>query len=300
MSAPERVAVVGLDEWEIWQHAQRLSTRTIDERLRVIRRFYADTGLQPAHSDVAAIARWLASHDEWSDSTAATYGGHLAAWFKWLQVTDRRIDNPMAKVGVARAPERTPRPIADTDVPKLLSTRMRSSTRRMILLALLAGLRAHEIAKVRGQDVDLAAGLLWVKGKGRRLKSVPLHPLLVEMASEMPARGWWFPSREHPSEHVRGKSVSSTIGKAMRRANITGTPHALRHWYATTLLDDGADVRTVQELLRHKSIQTTQIYTKVSNQRQREAIAGLSLGRYTRTNQGPQRRAVLDRGRDDQ
>jgi integrase/recombinase XerD len=66
----------------------------------------------------------------------------------------------------------------------------------------------------------------------------------------------------------------------MRRAGVPGTPHALRHWYATSLLDDGNDLRTVQELMRHKSIQSTQIYTKVSGRRQREAIDGLNLMRY--------------------
>jgi integrase/recombinase XerD len=58
----------------------------------------------------------------------------------------------------------------------------------------------------------------------------------------------------------------------MRRAGVAGTPHSLRHWYASTLLDDGADLRTVQELLRHTSIQTTQVYTKVRDERRVSAV----------------------------
>jgi len=117
-----------------------------------------------------------------------TYISYLAAWFKWLQLTDRRVDNPMVKVGTPHAPDREPRPVSDVDVAALLRTRMWTTTRAMILLALLAGLRAHEIAKVRGEDFDFGTRVLWVKGKGRRLKSVPLHPMLVELASQMPAR----------------------------------------------------------------------------------------------------------------
>ena len=277
------LTTLGVADWEVWQHAQRLSRRTIDERLRVIQQLHHDTGIQPLHAEPLDIVRWTASHDDWSDSTAVTYSSYLSAWFKWLQRTDRRVDNPMIKVGTPRTPEREPRPIADADVPKLLAARMWSTTRVMILLALLAGLRVHEIAQMRGEHIDHASGLLWIKGKGRSVKSVPLHPILAEIASEMPADGWWFPMRQHPSEHVLAKSVSDVIGRTMRRAGVPGTPHALRHWYASALHDDGHDIRVVQELMRHKSIASTQIYTKVSDQRRRAAIAGLDLMRGLRT-----------------
>lgn len=270
------MTTIGVADWEVWQTAQRLSRKTIDERVRVIRLFHAETDEQPMQVGAPAIVRWLADHDDdWSDSTACTYTSYLAAWFKWLQVTDRRLDNPMIKVGTPRAPDREPRPTSDADVIRLLQTRMWTSTRRMILLALLAGLRVHEIAKIRGEDIDLGARLLWVKGKGKRLKSVPLHPLLIEMASEMPSAGWWFPMRGYEAEHMLSKSVSDVIGRTMDRAGIHGTPHCLRHWYASTLLDNGVDIRVVQELMRHKSIATTQIYTKVPDDRRRDAIATL-------------------------
>ncbi|AEN79920.3 tyrosine integrase [Mycobacterium phage PhancyPhin] len=276
------ISTIGLDDWEIWQTAQRLSRRTIDERLRVIHLLHVETGEQPISIRATDVVRWIADHEEWSDSTAYTYTSYLSAWFKWLQLTDRREDNPMVKVGAPRLPDRQPRPISDADVATLLQARMWTSTRRMILLALLAGLRVHEIAKIRGEDVDLASRVLWVKGKGRRLKFVPLHPLLIEMASEMPAAGWWFPMRGHEGEHILSKSVSDIIGRTMRRAGVRGTPHCLRHWYATTLLDNGADIRVVQELLRHKSIATTQIYTKVPAGRLHEAITSLDPWRALR------------------
>lgn len=280
-------STLGVADWHVWQVAQRLSRRTIDERLRVLRLLHTETGIQPLHIDACGIVDWMAGHEEWSDSTACTYTSYLAAWFKWLQLTDRRIDNPMVKIGTPRVPEREPRPVSDADVTRLLQTRMWTSTRRMILIALLAGLRVHEIAKIRGEDVDLDARLLWVKGKGRKLKSVPLHPMLVELASEMPAGGWWFPMRGHEGEHVLSKSVSDIIGRTMRRAGVRGTPHSLRHWYATTLLDNGVDIRIVQELMRHKSLATTQIYTQVSTARRKEAIATLDPWRALRPDAEP-------------
>lgn len=279
MTESESITTLGLTDWEIWQTAQRLSRTTIEERVRVIHKLHAETGIQPQSIEAVDIVRWLAEHDDWSDSTTATYAAYLSAWFKWLQVTDRRIDNPMIKVGTPRQPEREPRPVADAAVIALLQTSMRSKTRAMILLALLAGLRVHEIAKVRGEDFDLQSGLLWVKGKGRKTKSVPLHPILVELAGDMPAAGWWFPMRGYPSEHVHSKSVSDVVGRTMRRAGIAGTPHALRHWFGSTLLDEDVDIRVVQELMRHKSIASTQIYTAVPTGRRREAITRLDIMR---------------------
>lgn len=282
--SPIPMITIGVDDWEIWQTAQRLSRRTIDERVRVIRLLHHETGQQPIHIDAAGIVRWTASHDhDWSDSTAATYSSYLAAWFKWLQLTDRRLDNPMIKVGVPRGPDRQPRPISDADLVRLLQTRMWASTRRMILLATLAGLRVHEIAKIRGEDVDLGARLLWVTGKGRRLRSVPLHPILVEVASEMPVAGWWFPMRGRESEHMLSKSVSDIIGRTMRRAGVWGTPHSLRHWYASAMVANGVDIRVVQECLRHRSLATTQVYARVGDDQRRAAVAGLDPWRALRS-----------------
>lgn len=276
------ITTTNLDDWKIWQVAQRLSRRTIDERIRVIRLLHTETGIQPATIEAIDIVEWIADHDEWADSTAATYTSYLSAWFTWLQIVDRRLDNPMVKVGTPRVPEREPRPISDADVVKLLQARMWTSTRRMILLALLAGLRVHEIAQIRGEDVDFTTRLLWVRGKGKRLKSIPMHPMLVELASEMPAAGWWFPMRGHEGEHILSKSVSDIIGRTMRRAGVRGTPHCLRHWYASTMLANGVDIRVVQDLLRHKSLATTQIYTKVPDGQRVDAIAGLDPWRALR------------------
>ncbi|MCG5431266.1 tyrosine-type recombinase/integrase [Mycobacterium sp. MYCO198283] len=186
---------------------------------------------------------------------------------------DYRQDNPMVKVGAPRYPERVPRPVPDDEFIRLLTTRMHHRTRVMILLASLAGMRVSEIAKVRGEDIDASAARIHVDGKNGKRAWVPMHPLIAETVPTMARRGWWFPANaRRPGDHVRSKSVSDIIGQAMRRADVRGTPHSLRHWYGTTLLDDGADLRTVQMLLRHASVATTQIYTKVSDERRREAI----------------------------
>ncbi|WP_234897236.1 tyrosine-type recombinase/integrase [Mycolicibacterium vanbaalenii] len=179
----------------------------------------------------------------------------------------------MIKIASPRYPERVPRPVSDDDLIRLLCTPMHHRTRVMILLAALAGMRVAEISKVRGEDVDVTTPRLFVIGKGGKRAWIPLHPLVVDVALTMPRRGWWFPANSRrPGNHVHAKSVSDIIGQAMRRAGARGTPHSLRHWTGTTLLDDGADLRTVQELLRHSSVANTQIYTRVPDQRRHDAI----------------------------
>ncbi|QPG69963.1 tyrosine-type recombinase/integrase [Mycolicibacterium mucogenicum DSM 44124] len=274
-----------ITEWELWHVAARKSSRTTSERIRVINLFAHEADCNPVTVQPATIMRWLQSHeDDWSDSTAATYHSYLRAWFKWLIIEEHRVDDPMIKLGTPKYPERVPRPVPDDGLVKLLTARMHHRTRVMILLAALAGLRVSEIARVKGEDLDLEKGVIYImKGKGKKRAALPLHFLLVEAAHTMPARGVWFPGiRSRAHTHVLGKSVSDIIGQAMRRAGTPGTPHCLRHWYGTTLLEDGADLRTVQELLRHSSLATTAIYTKVPDHRRHEAINKLDPFRAAR------------------
>jgi site-specific recombinase XerD len=265
-----------VEEWAVWQRSGRRSQRTIDERCRLISQFLTETGADPLHTSAMEIARWMSDHHEWGQSTAATYFSYLTSWHKWLVMMEHRTSNPMHKLQTPRRPERFPRPVADRDLVTLLNVRANRRTRAMILLAALAGFRVAEIAGVRGEDVDTDAGRIQVLGKGSKRAWVPLHPILAEVAATMPSSGYWFPGNaRRPGQPIRAKSVSDIIGQAMRRAGIGGTPHSLRHWYATTLLGQGADLRTVQELMRHSSVQTTQIYTQVPDARRSEAIGRL-------------------------
>ncbi|MFI2216503.1 tyrosine-type recombinase/integrase [Rhodococcus sp. NPDC019627] len=259
--------------WSLHMKARSLSQNTVDERLRVIAQLSQDVGRPARELGADDVAGWLAA-GPWSASTRATYHGYLRAFFQWLQAQELRVDNPMVKIPAPRAVKRTPRPPADPHVARLFRIRLRRNTRAMVLLAALAGLRVHEIAKIRGQDVDRIAGTLRVIGKGGTDETLPLHPMLDTVAAEMPTRGYWFPANSGIG-CIRSRSVTDLIAAAMRRAGVPGTPHSLRHWYATTLVDSGADLRTVQELLRHSSIATTQIYTKVSDRRRFDAVRRL-------------------------
>ncbi|MCB4209154.1 tyrosine-type recombinase/integrase [Arthrobacter sp. UM1] len=183
--------------------------------------------------------------------------------------------DPMDRVPRVKRPRLVPRPITAADISRLVES-SRRLTRVKILLAALAGLRVHEIAKIRGEDIDLDARTLTVEGKGGHIALIPLHPQLVEIAQGMPRIGFWFPS-ETRRGHVHARAVGKAIQRAIDRAGADGTPHQLRHWYGSSLLASGADLRTVQELMRHVSIQSTQIYTLVPDERRHEAVSRLSI-----------------------
>ncbi|MHA7275381.1 tyrosine-type recombinase/integrase [Arthrobacter sp. Hz1] len=170
-----------------------------------------------------------------------------------------------------------PRPVTHGDLRLILEAAQRRNCRMMILLGSLQGLRVHEIAKIQGQDVDLHNRTLVVNGKGGKIAYLPLHQTVVLFASSFPLRGYWFPSADDPARSVAANSVSRAIKRAMQRADVLGTPHQLRHYFGSTLVQNGVDLRTVQELLRHESLATTQIYTLVTDAARRQAMDTLQV-----------------------
>jgi len=197
-------------------------------------------------------------------------------WFGWLAETGRRDDNPAASLPAVRAPRGVPRPISPADVARILaacSDPRARSTAAYVLLAAYEGMRVHEIAKVRGED--FAGGEVRITGKGSVSSTVPLHPHVAELVERMPRAGYWFPS-DSPEGHVSRVSVSLAIGRAMKRAGVTGTPHGLRHHFGTQVLRaSGGDLRTTQRALRHASPATTAIYTQVADEALFRAIGGI-------------------------
>jgi integrase/recombinase XerD len=251
-----------LREWDMWMVAGNLRPATRTERLRIVRQFSRDTGQHPGVFTRDALLYASIAGDR-SESTRLSYYRALRAWHRWLLDTERREDDPTEGLPRPREPKRQPRPTATQDLERLLCSGIRWRTRAMVLLAALAGCRASEIAAVRGEDVDLTARLLRIRGKGGKDRTVPMNGLLVELGASMPARGWWFPAADGAGP-IHSKTVSSTVSRAMARARVSGTCHSLRHWFGTSSLDTGGTIREVQELLGHGSVATTQLYTAVN------------------------------------
>lgn len=265
-----------LHDWTVAMTAQSLSKNTIRERVRVITQVEAQTQISPQVLSPADITMWLSTLP--TPITRHCYYVHLRAWFRWLVANDLRQDDPMIKVVAPKRPKYEPRPITDAQLRAALGQdSLRHSTRTRIILAAFAGLRVHEIAKIQGQDLDRVTGLLQVLGKGNKQSIVPVHPIILTEAKTYPLRGWWFPSRTNRGDHVDSKAVAQSIVDAFARVGITMTSHQLRHYFATALLEGGADARVVQTLMRHENLSTTALYMGVSVKQQKAALDALLM-----------------------
>lgn len=260
-----------IKEWRTWQYARSLSKRTVEDRVATVVRMAEWCQRQPESLSEADVVQWLAEGGDWSTNTRWTYFTNAYSWFLWLQKRKHRTDHPMIELDRPKRTKGAPHPVSNHDVQRILVVRAHKRTRAMLLLAIFAGLRVHEIAKIKGEDFDLVARTLTVNGKGGFTATLPLHDRLVELAYQMPRRGFWFPGKTRTG-HQRRESVSQTIKEAMVRAGVVGSAHWLRHWFGSALLEAGVDVRVVQTLMRHQNLATTEIYTRVSDRRRIEGI----------------------------
>lgn len=261
--------------WINYQRAANLSPRTIRDRAETMRFLETWTGKTVLNVTQHDLVMFMAR--DVSPATRATYATIFRVFYRFALEQGLITKSPMDGAPVPRRPKYAPRPVENIQLTRVLQACSRHRTRAMVLLAALAGLRVHEIAKIRGEDIDLERATLTVIGKGNKRAVIPLHPVLIELAQDMPEIGYWFTHWETPDEPITGKSCGQAISRAMHRAGVDATAHQLRHWYGTALLEGGADLRTVQELMRHESLATTQIYTRVTSERRRDAIHGLTL-----------------------
>jgi integrase/recombinase XerD len=175
-----------------------------------------------------------------------------------------RIPNP-------KVPKKIPDVLAGTEVIDLLAAIESLPHRTILTAAYGVGMRISEACKLRAVDVDSKRMLIKIpQGKGNKDRYVMLPQNLLSGLREYykatcPPKPWLFPGKK-PGSHIDPESVRIELRKAVEKIGLTKrvTPHTLRHSFATHLLETGADIRTVQILLGHASIRTTQLYTHLS------------------------------------
>jgi integrase len=225
---------------------------------------------------VANIERFLSEDAKGRERkrwTVATYHNHLTDFCAFLVAAELIADNPMDAVKRVKRPVKRPRPLTEAEVARVLSV-VEGDVRDWILIALVTGLRAFEIAKLRGEDFTDEG--LYVLGKGGVEATLPIHPELEEIRGRYPSRGYWFPGPE--DGHVRARQISLTVGRLFTSLGIEGSIHRIRHVYGTRLLRKGANIRVAQRLMRHSSLETTAGYLAVVTDEEREAILLLDAG----------------------
>ncbi len=177
-----------------------------------------------------------------------------------------------------RQPRLLPHPLSREQLDRLLApdpeAPLASRDRALLEILYAAGLRASEAASLRLGDLNLEAGYLRCLGKGSKERVVPLGRRAVEAIRAYLESGRAAAPAEEVFLSRKGgrlsrESIWRIVGKLARRAGVRGRvfPHAVRHSFATHLVEGGADLRYVQEMLGHSKISTTQVYTQVDRER---------------------------------
>ncbi|MET0740969.1 MAG: site-specific tyrosine recombinase XerD [Candidatus Nanopelagicales bacterium] len=248
-------------------------------------------------SDVAAFLAALRAgdpeHPPLGPASSARALVAVRGLHRFLVRDGQAAADPASSVRPPKLPRRLPKAISVAEVERLLAAAESDGGPRPLrdraLLELLygAGARISEAVGLDVDDVDLNSGVVLLRGKGSKERRVPLGRYAVDAVSAYLVRGraTLVAGASRPSHalfvNTRGGRLSrqsawAVIRSTAERAGLDAahlSPHTLRHSFATHLLDGGADVRVVQELLGHASVTTTQVYTLVTVDRLREVYA---------------------------
>jgi integrase/recombinase XerC/integrase/recombinase XerD len=248
-------------------------------------------GLEPTEVTTRVLRRYAAALSE-REVVAATVARKLAALrslYRTLREHGHMPSNPADLVPAPKRPQKLPRVLKADEVAELLdriptTTPLDVRDRALFEIAYACGLRAEELVNLDVASLDFDAEEVRVEGKGGKTRIVPVGEAAVRALTRYLERARPALTTDRAeaalflSKSGRRLSTSDVRRRLrvwVRRAALQGGahPHALRHSFATHLLDGGADLRAIQELLGHSSISTTQIYTRVESARLKSAYA---------------------------
>ena len=268
--------------------AARRSPRTVDAYRRDLASLAAFRGGSVGEATVEELERWLAAMraNGLAPSTLARRVSAVRTYFGHLTLIGTRGDNPAAAIRLPRRGRRLPRALSPAETERLIEAATGTTPRSLrdrALVELLygAGLRVSEAMNLEKGAVDLEDRIVRVLGKGGKERLVPLGRPAAEAARRYLALG-----RPHLDRRFRPELFLNARGGPLTRAGAflilrrlaekgglepeRVHPHLLRHSFATHLLEGGADLRSVQEMLGHADLGTTERYTHISDRRRRE------------------------------
>lgn len=218
-------------------------------------------------------------------SSICRYISSIKAFFRYMIIERLREDDPSEAVQLPKKWERVPKALSFDDISALLDARRAGRTvmrdAAMIELLYASGLRASELIAIRLGDINFEAGFIRVIGKGDKERVVPVNSRASGRIRQYinEERPGILRKKESPYLFVTssGRPMTrqrfwQTVRAAGKQIGVELHPHTVRHCFATHLLEGGADLRSVQKMLGHSDISTTQIYTKVTTDRIRKVF----------------------------
>jgi integrase/recombinase XerD len=268
--------------------AARRAPRTVEAYRRDLADLAAYLGRSPADASADDVRGWLADLRArgLAPASIARRAAAARALFRHLVLVGSRADNPAADVDLPRRRDRLPRALSPREVERLIEAAQGPTPRALRDRALVeilygAGLRVSEAVGLDRGRVDLDNRIVRCLGKGDKERIVPLGRQATDALRRYLARGRPHLDRRHRAElflNAQGGGLTRAgvfliLRRLAGKAGLEPTrvhPHLLRHSFATHLLEGGADLRSVQEMLGHADLGTTELYTHVSDQRRRD------------------------------
>lgn len=268
------------------RNASRETIRNYQSDLRQVALFLQKTGKAPrtiradqvTTEDVRSYLHWLDRKGEKASSLARKLAC-LRSFYRFLVREGASEDNPAEQIRSPKLPKPLPRFLTKDDANALMDFPEGQSSQSLRDRALLetlysTGARVSEVVGINVGDLDPVEGLVHLRGKGHKERVVPIGHVAIQAIEEY--RDALRPSginneRSFPIflNHRGGRLTTRSVARIVshyssRLAGGAVSPHALRHSYATHLLDEGADLRSIQEMLGHASLSTTQKYTHLA------------------------------------
>ena len=268
--------------------AARLAPRTVEAYRRDLSHLATWLDRSPSEASADDLAAYVAQlrADGLAPTTIARRLAAVRSFFRHEMLLGARTDNPAASVELPKRRRTLPRTLSPAEVERLLDAAAGTTPRALrdrALAELLygAGLRVSEAVSLDRQSVDLENRLVRCLGKGNKERVVPVGREAVDALRRYLARGRPFLERRNRQElflNANGGALTRAgvffiLRRLAEKAGLEPErihPHLLRHSFATHLLEGGADLRAVQEMLGHADLATTELYTHVSDRRRRE------------------------------
>jgi integrase/recombinase XerC len=241
-------------------------------------------------ADVNTIRRHMADlgKNQYSKSTTARKLATLRSFYKFLVKRDRISSNPVVSIKTPKQDKKLPKFLEYEEVVRLLNTPpantcLGARDRAILEVLYSTGMRVSELVSLNMDDVDFLSEVIHVRGKGKKERICPIGSSAlqsiqnyIEFRNRRMANDSNFDSRvlfaNKHGQRLSTRSVRRKMDKYLIEAGLDPaiSPHTLRHSFATHMLNNGADLRSVQELLGHQSLSTTQIYTHISTSHMNE------------------------------
>ncbi len=268
------------------KYEKKLSQNTILSYQNDLYEFYHTISIDPLKVSKEDIEHFLETKKEYEASTKSHYLTVLQSFYLFCQENNLRTDNPCELIPMPKLTKRLPKYLTYEEVDTILNLPLKTSydyrTKAMLELLYATGMRISELLSLRFSNIDFDNCLVRIEGKGKKERIIPFNESSKEALTtylenyrvDLIKKGknydeLFLNNRGTPMTRqgffklLKGICLQNGIEKEV-------SPHVLRHSFATHLLNNGADLRVIQELLGHSSITTTQIYTHVSNTKLKE------------------------------